>query len=39
MKFFQKSKDYEKAYSESYTTENVDSIVNMYKSHRRVPTT
>ena len=29
IKFFQKSKYYEKAYSEGYTTENVDSIVKM----------
>ncbi len=36
MKFFQKSKDYEKAYREGYTTENVDNIVKLYKSHRRV---
>ena len=34
--FFQKSKDYEKAYREGYTTENVDSIIKLYKSHRRV---
>ncbi len=35
-KFFQKSKDYKTAYREGYTTENVDSIVKLYKSHRRV---
>ena len=30
-KYFEKSKDYERAYSEGYTTENVDSIVKIYK--------
>ena len=35
-KFFLTCNDYEKAYREGYTTHNVDSIVKIYKSHRRV---
>ena len=35
-KFFLTCNDYEKAYREGYTTHNVDSIVKIYKSHKRV---
>lgn len=35
-KFFLTCKDYETAYREGYTTHNVDNIVSIYRSHRRV---
>ena len=35
-RFFLTCNDYEKAYREGYTTQNVDSIVKIHKSHRRV---
>ena len=35
-KFFRKSEEYEMAYREGYTTENVESIIKLNKSHRKV---